>query len=86
MINFMNDTSQQAQQILFREYRLMAPEAKLQQVVALTQMAQRMALTRIRQQYGEMSEREETIRLAALWLPRETMIKYLNWDPVEKGY
>ena len=82
----MNETSRQAEEILFREYRSMAPETKLQQVVALTQMARKMALTRIREQYGEMSEREETIRLAALWLPRETMIKFLNWDPAEKGY
>jgi hypothetical protein len=82
----MNDTSQQAEEILFRAYRLMPPEKKLQQVVALTQMAQKMALTRLREQYGPMSDREETIRLAALWMPRETMIKYLEWDPVEKGY
>ncbi len=82
----MNDTSPQAEEILLREYRSMAPDQKLQQVVALTQMTQKMALTRIREQYGKMSEREETIRLAALWLPRETMIKFLDWDPVEKGY
>jgi hypothetical protein len=82
----MNDTSQQAEQILFHGYRLMPPSAKLQQVVALTQMTQKMALTRLRQQYGAMSEREETIRLAALWLPRETMINFLDWDPIKKGY
>jgi precorrin-4 methylase len=82
----MNGTSPQAEKILFRQYRLMAPEAKLQQVVALSQMTQKMALTRLREQYGSMSEREERIRLAALWLPRETMIKFLGWDPVEKGY
>ena len=82
----MNDTSEKAEEILLREYRRMAPEAKLRQVVALTQMAQKMALTRIREQYGPMSDREETIRLAALWLPRETMMKFLQWDPLEKGY
>jgi hypothetical protein len=82
----MNDTSEQAEEILLREYRQMAPEAKLRQVVALTQMAQKMALTRLREQYGPMSDREETIRLAALWLPRETMMRFLDWDPLEKGY
>jgi hypothetical protein len=64
----------------------MSPARKLQQVVELTQAAQKMALTRIRKQYGPMSEREETIRLAALWLPRDAMKRYLCWDPVEKGY
>ncbi|MDD5674623.1 MAG: hypothetical protein PHC61_10695 [Chitinivibrionales bacterium] len=45
-----------------------------------------MALTRLRGQYKNMSRQEEKLRLAALWLPRETMIKWFNWDPLLKGY
>ena len=45
-----------------------------------------MAAMRIRQQYGEMSERELQLRLGALWLDRETMIRVFDWDPKEKGY
>jgi hypothetical protein len=81
-----NDTSLDAENILIEGYRSMAPERKLQQVVSLTQMTQRMALSRIRAQYGEISQHEEQLRLAALWLSRETMMHFFNWDPVEKGY
>ncbi len=59
---------------------------KLRQVTTLTQAAQRMALTRIREQYGVRSEREERLRPAALWLPAETMKKYFDWDPRVEGY
>ena len=82
----MNDTNRLSGQILAAGYGAMSPACKLQQVVELTQAVQKMALTRIRKQYGTMSEREETVRLAALWLPRDAMIKFLKWDPMEKGY
>lgn len=82
----MNDTTSSAEEILIEGYRSMSPERKLRQVTSLTQLAQRMALTRLRSQYGVMSENEERLRLAALWLPRETMVKLFGWDPVKKGY
>lgn len=81
-----NDTSPEAERILIEGYRSMPAWRKLRQVTALTQTAQRMALTRLREQYGPMSEREERLRLAALWLPRETMVRLFCWDPEEKGY
>ena len=59
---------------------------KMRQIVALTQTVQRMALARLRKQYGKMDEQEERLRLAALWLPRETMIRLFGWDPVKRGY
>ena len=86
MIPSTNDTSPEAERILIEGYRAMPPWRKLRQVSTLTQMAQRMALTRLRRQYGDMTEREERLRLAALWLPRETMLRLFNWDPEEKGY
>jgi len=41
-----------------------------------------------RKQYGEISEREQKLRLAALWLNRETMIRVFDrdWDPQKAGY
>ncbi len=81
-----NDTSAEAERILIEGYRAMSSARKLQQVVALTRLSQRMALTRLRRRYGRMSEREERLRLAALWLPRETMIRLSGWDPEKEGY
>lgn len=82
----MNDTSPCAQQVLLRGYREMPPWKKLRQVTQLTQAVQEMALMRLRRRYGKMTEREEKLRLASLWLPRETMIRLFDWDPAEKGY
>lgn len=86
MENTINDTSEAAEKILIEGYRNMPAHKKLEQVSALTQMVQKMALARIRSQYGNVSEQELRLRLAALWLPRETMIKLFNWDPEVKGY
>ena len=81
-----SDTSPWAQRILINGYRDMPAAHKLQQVVALTQAAQSLALARIRRQYGPRDGREERLRLAALWLPRDTMVRLFNWDPGEQGY
>jgi hypothetical protein len=81
-----NDTSEYAEKILIEGYRAMPAQKKLEQVAALTQMVQKMALVRIRSQYGNVSEKELRLRLASLWLPRETMIKLFNWDPEIEGY
>jgi hypothetical protein len=86
MENQIADTSEAAEKILIEGYRKMPVHKKLEQVTALTQMVQKMALARIRSQYGDVSEQELRLRLAALWLPRETMIKLFNWDPEVKGY
>jgi hypothetical protein len=86
MVNRITDTSETAEKILIEGYRNMPANKKLAQVAALTQMVQKMALSRIRLQYGDVSERELRLRLAALWLPRETMIELFNWDPEIEGY
>ena len=81
-----NDTSKKAEEILINGYRAMSAEKKMKQVSILAMTVQRMALTRIRAHYGAMREKSEKLRLAALWIPRETMIKLLNWDPEIEGY
>ena len=82
----MSDTSPQIQTILIQGYRQMSPVQKLARVQELTQTVQQLALARIRQQYGAISEREQRLRLAALWLDRDTMQRVFQWDPQEKGY
>jgi hypothetical protein len=44
------------------------------------------ALARIRKQRGSIPERELRLRLASLWLDRETMIRVFRWDPEREGY
>ncbi len=64
----------------------MTPQQKMQQVNELTKAVQQLALARIRKKYGNISEREQRLRLGALWLPRETMIRVFDWDPEQQGY
>ena len=86
MKNKTNDTPAHIQRMLIAGYRNMTPQQKLRRVSELTQTVQQFALARIRKQYGEISEREQKLRLAALWLNRETMIRVFDWDPQKAGY
>lgn len=81
-----SDTSPQIQEILISGYRRMSPQQKLKRVNELTKAVQQLALARIRQQYGTVSEREQRLRLASLWLDRKTMVRVFNWDPFVEGY
>lgn len=82
----MNDTTPEAEEILIEGYRKMTPQQKMKIVSDMTITVQQFALARIRKQYPEASEREQRLRLASLWLDRETMIKFFDWDPEKEGY
>jgi len=86
MINQANDIPPQIQKMLIAGYRSMSPRQKLNQVSELTKAVQQLALARIRKQYGSLSEQEQRLRLASLWLDRDTMIRVFRWDPQAEGY
>jgi len=79
------DTDPRMREFLIAGYRGMTPQQKLKQVDELTKTVQLLALTRIREQYPYSTEREHRLRLAALWLDRETMLRVFNWDPDKEG-
>ncbi len=64
----------------------MTPAEKLARVRALNNAVLEMAAARIRKQYGNVDEDELRLRLAALWLDRETMVRLFGWDPEQNGY
>ena len=81
------DTPPEIEEFLLEGYRRMEPVEKLRQVFDLNRTAQRMAAMRIQARYGpDLSERELRLRLAALWLDRETMMDAFGWDPEDEGY
>ncbi|HYU35194.1 MAG TPA: hypothetical protein VEW48_23830 [Thermoanaerobaculia bacterium] len=83
----LSDTPPEIEEILLAGYRRMTPAQKLERVMDLNRAAREMALARIRATYGpDLSEGEERLRLAALWLDRETMIRVFGWDPEVQGY
>jgi hypothetical protein len=81
-----HDTRPEIEEIMLRGYRAMSPKEKLHCVDELTKGVQQMALARIRKQHGALSEKEQQLRFASLWLDRQTMINVFGWDQEEKGY
>ena len=81
-----NDTPPEIRKILIEGYHQMTPQQKMQRVSEMTKAIQQLALARIRKQYGDIPEREARLRLASLWLDRETMIRVFDWDPYKEGY
>jgi hypothetical protein len=82
-----SDTPPDVEEILLERYRQMTAEERLMRALDMSRAVQQLALARIRAEYGpDLSEREERLRLASLWLPRETMIKVFGWDPEIEGY
>ncbi len=82
----MYDTPLFIQKILVDGYRKMPPWEKMRRISELNKAVQQLALSRIRQKYGDIPEQEQRLRLASLWLDRETMIRAFSWDPKEMGY
>ena len=82
----MNDTSLQIEKIVIEGYRKMTSWEKMKRVSELNKAVQQLALSRIRNQYGAIPEHEQKLRLASLWMDRNTMIRVFDWDPKIKGY
>jgi hypothetical protein len=81
------DTPPEIEEMMLERYRQMSPGEKLRAVQEMNQSVQLMALAGIRSRHGaDLPERELRLRLAALWLDRETMIKIYGWDPEIEGY
>ncbi len=87
MVSTLTDTPPEVEDILVEGYRRMSPAERLTRALDLGRAVQQLALARILARYGpNLSEREARLRLAALWLPRETLIEVFDWDPEIEGY
>lgn len=64
----------------------MTPAARLHIACELSLACRELARAGIRSRHPDASEDEIRLRLAALTLDRETMIRLFDWDPREKGY
>ena len=82
----LTDTPPEIQKILIQGYRKMSPLDKMRRVSELNRSIQQMALARIRREYGDITEDEEKLRLASLWLDKNLMIKAFGWNPQQEGY
>jgi hypothetical protein len=67
-------------------WRRMGPEQKLRIVSELVRASEELALAGLRQRHPAASGRELDLRLAALRLERDLMVRWLDWDPEREGY
>lgn len=81
-----SDTSPEAQAFVIEGYRRMTPTQKLQRMASLNHALVMLQRARIRAQYGDIPEEEMRMRIGALRLGRELMVKAFGWDPEEKGW
>ncbi len=82
----MKNTPALIEKIVIEGYRKMTSWEKMKRVSELNKAVQQLSLSRIRKQYGDIPEQEQKLRLASLWMDRNTMIRVFDWDPKEKGY
>ena len=80
------DTPLEVEEKMLEGLRAMSSIEKIRRIQELNRSVEAMAASRIRSQYGPLSERELRLRLAALRLPRDVMIKVFDWDPEVHGY
>jgi hypothetical protein len=64
-------------------YRHMPPEAKFEEIASLNRLQTERQRADIRARYGDIPAGEMRMRLGALRLGRETMVKAFGWDPGE---
>jgi hypothetical protein len=82
----LSDTSADAERFLIEGYRRMSPMDKLRRVESLNRAVTQLQRARIRKQYGDISEDEMRMRIGALRLGRDLMIKAFGWDPDVQGW
>ncbi len=81
-----NDTGEDAERLLIELARATPVWKKFQQVANATEACRAFAMAGIRSRHPDASEKELKLRLAALSLDRETMIRVYGWDPEVEGY
>jgi hypothetical protein len=79
------DMPPESEKILLERYRQMSPQEKVQIIQDLNRTLLDKATAEIQLRYGpNLSARETQLRLATLWLDRETMIEAFGWDPTDE--
>ncbi len=80
------DTRPGAEEVWIEGLRRMSFQEKVRVLEALHGAAWRMALEGVKQRHPHAGREEIRLRLGALRIPRELMIRAFGWDPEEKGW
>lgn len=65
--------------------RKQSSQQRAEKVLQLNNRARAMHLVGIRLRHPDANENEVRMRLASLWLDRETMVRLFAWDPEVQG-
>ena|SRR5688572_24812029 len=79
------DTTPEAEAVQIELLRRMTPAERFALVLRLNAQARALQMAGIRSRHPDASEEELRLRLASLWLDRETMIRMFGWDPDVEG-
>jgi hypothetical protein len=82
----LDDTSPEARRFLIERLRALPAWRKARMVSELTRACQELARAGVLRRHPGASEREVRLRVAALWLGRETMLRVFAWDPEVHGW
>jgi hypothetical protein len=80
------DTDPAIEERQIAAWRAMTPADKLHIVGELIRASEALALAGIDTRHPGASDRERRLRLAALRVDRELMVRWLDWDPEREGY
>jgi len=81
------DTPPEVEEVLVRRLSELGPRARLESALDLNRSLEALALVGIRRRHGVgLGEREERLRLFALRLDRDDMVRAFGWDPEKEGY
>lgn len=80
------DTRPEAEKVWIEGLRRMSLQEKARALDALHQAAWRMALEGVKQRHPDAGEEEIRLRLGALRIPRDLMIRAFGWDPEKEGW
>ena len=84
--NVPNDTDKDTERIYLKMLREAPAWRKAAMVDSLTRACGELAVAGIRMRHPDISEKEIRMRVAALWLDRDLMMRLFHWDPVREGY
>jgi site-specific recombinase XerC len=80
------DTTVEIERRQIEAWRAMSAAQKLAIVSQLSLATEELATAGIRMRHPGVSERELELRLGALRLDRDTMVRVFGWDPETEGY
>lgn len=83
---FGHDTHPDVAARLIEGYRLMTPAEKWARVEDLNRTLQVLAKARLKSRYPEATAQEQRLRLGALRLGRDIMVRAYGWDPSIHGW